>query len=170
MAINRDSTPYPPSGGLVGIDGGNDLISIRTVADGVVPISETSLGDINVNGCQTLTIWMQINFGSGPLTEYNIVVYHQITGDNSIYTFHPISVWDISDAAFDSLATAQKGLFFNFTVSGNEAICVPTYGANSIRLQHLGIGVNTGSSVVINVTRGWSMHHTLSNSTIVTQA
>lgn len=169
MAIKRDNTPYPPSGGLIGVDGGNDLISIRKFTDGVIPTSETSLGDINVNGCQTITIWLQIAFGSGPLTEYDIIIYHKILTTPTLYTFHPVAVWDISDASFDSLASVQKGLFFNFIVAGAEAICVPTYGASIIRLQHIGTGINTGSSVDIQVTRGWSMHHTLSNATVVTQ-
>jgi len=171
MAINRDNTPYPSSGGIIGIASniGDDLIVLRGLVDGNIPTDETTVGDINVNGCQTIKIWIKTIFIN--MTGYNISVFWMNASGTSIFTFSPVKVWDISDASFDSLASVLKGRIYNFGVTGNDIICVPTYGAHTIRIKHIALGGSgLGSFSTIKITRGWSMHHTLSNSTVVTQA
>ena len=165
MGSKFDTPPYPPSGGIIGIGGGDDLITLQVAADGEISNTIADLGAaFVVEGCQVITVWLDIEFGTGPLTAYELHVFHRRKGSTLNYTMAN-TIFDISDADIDlEIPAGTVGRRYSWLAEGPVGVVIPTFGAHSMLLRQLSVGTITGSELDAHVTRHWGFQTSTSDS------
>ncbi len=153
----------PSVGGSIAAGCGDDnLILVRKSTDGTIALAETvndfqikPIPSIFIGNCSQFGIYIpSLDFGSGPLTQVLIIPRFSIDINDIPYR---LRVSDSAIGAGNIDYDDDYAIAFNsdFIAGSSALIVVPNPCANWLTIYTSASGVITGSSITINIARGW---------------